>query len=122
MMPTSITPDTFITSFPAQPPRIEGEPTYASLARAKKLLKGNAASIPSNRGGGTNGYLGLTVTVAVYATIDDTAFVIPPYPGAQPEIPNGTSVANTRIIVRIHEEATREWREYTNIHLTLKSN
>ena len=120
MTPAYGTPESFITSFPAQLPKLEGEPSYESLALARSILQGNAASIPSNRGGGANGYLGIVITDAQYLTISEDAFEVPDYPGAQPHIPYDTSAADTKIIVRAWEEDTREWREYTNVHLALK--
>ena len=53
-------PESIIESFPNPDiPRIEGTPTYESIAQVRTLLSANAASVPSQRGGGNNGYLGL---------------------------------------------------------------
>ncbi len=115
-------PDALIESFPATSlPRIEGEPNYDSLALAKDVLKGNAASVPTIRGGGTNGYLGIILSDAAYATVDPIAFVRPANPGIQPQFPAGNvTAAATAVIVRQHNEDLREWREFQNMELALK--
>ena len=120
MAPSVSTPESFLTSFPQQLPKIEGEPTYESLSLARDILKGNATSVDSNRGGGDDGYLALIVTDAQYLAIAEEPFILPKKPGAQPEIPAGTSVADTKVLVRAWEESVREWQEYTNITLALK--
>ena len=67
---TPPSPEALIESFPnTSPPTILGEPTYMQLAKLRNALKANAASVPSTRGGGANGYLGIVVSDAVYATI-----------------------------------------------------
>jgi hypothetical protein len=113
--------EAFIESFPNQLPKIEGKPTYDKLKHAKSLLKQNAASVPSNRGGGTNGYLALTLSDAAYAAINPTAFVVPVYPGASPVIPDAATGPIIARLVQIHSEALREWREYINVNAALKN-
>ena len=71
---TSITsvssPNKMIASFHNSVlPKIESEPTYASLVEIRDALKENYASIPSRRGRVTFGYLGVILSNAVYDTI-----------------------------------------------------
>lgn len=120
MAPSVPSPEDFIASFPEQPPKIMGAPSFESLSHMRDILKANAASVHSLLGGGQNGYLGLVVSDEVYATISPTPFIVPGNPGVQPIIPQGTTAAITAIIVRNHEEAQRSWREYNNLHLALK--
>ena len=76
MTSTVQTPESFIESFPHPSlPKIIGLPTYTALSECKKALAANAASVASNRGGGANGYLGIILSPAVYATITPTPFV-----------------------------------------------
>ena len=122
MTSTVSSPESFIESFPHPIlPKIIGLPTYTALADIKKSLAANAASVASNRGGGTNGYLGIILSPAVYATVSPTPFALPIYPGAQPIIPPGTTAANTSAIIRQHTEELREWREYINISAALRN-
>ena len=87
----------------------------------KDELKANAASIPTTLGGGTHGYLGLILSPAAYATIAATQFIEPIYPGQHPNVPAGTSAANTSTIVRRHTEDLRQWREFKNVNTALKN-
>ena len=103
-------------AFPTAVTKITGEPNYASLKNLKDELKANAASIPTTLGGGTHGYLGLILSPAAYATIAATQFIEPIYPGQHPNIPAGTSAANTSTIVRRHTEDLRQWREFKNVN------
>ena len=71
--------------------------------------------------GGTHGYLGLILSPTAYATIAATQFIEPIYPGQHPNVPAGTSAANTSTIVRRHTEDQRQWREFKNVNTTLKN-
>eukprot|EP00978_Attheya_sp_CCMP212_P027739 scaffold93591_cov49-Attheya_sp.AAC.2 len=58
------------------------EPTYEKSMIARDQLNGNAASIPSLRGGGIHGHLALTLTDAEYLQVaNNVAFVAPVHPG-----------------------------------------
>jgi hypothetical protein len=120
---TSSVPSTvdFIGSFPIQPMKITGMPTYTTLTLLRNELQQNAATIPSNRGGGSNGYLGTIMSGPMYDTIaPGQPFTIPGYPGAQPTVIAGATGPQISEAVRLHNESLREWREYTNIHNALK--
>jgi hypothetical protein len=113
--------DAFIESFPTLPSKIVGQPDYASLTLLRNELKQNAASVPSNRGGGIHGYLGTVMSAAMYDTIaPGTPFTIPAYPGPQPIMVQGDTAAVIGATIRMHQENLREWREYTNIGNSLK--
>lgn len=120
MAPSTPTAEGFIESFLNKLPKHQGPPTYDSLKHAKDMLKGNAASVPSTRGGGGHGYLGIILAPASYATIDPTPFDVPLFPGAQPIIAAGATGPQIAEAVREHAEDLREWREYTNLHEALK--
>ena len=118
MNPISV--NSIIENFPIKTlPPTEGLPSYASLAALKKQLSVNAASISSQRGAGTHGYLGIVLSDAVYATIANAAFDVPVFPGLHPDVIQG-SAAVIAEHVREHKENTREWREYQNVHSALK--
>jgi hypothetical protein len=113
--------DAFCESFPIQPTKVPGQPTYDSLTRLRNELKQNAASIPSNRGGGSHGYLGTVMSATMYDTVaPNQPFTLAAYPGAQPLLAAATTTAQINESVRQHSEHLREWREYTNIHNALK--
>ena len=108
-------------AFPTPVTKIEGKPNYEGLKTLKDQLKANAASIPTTLGGGNHGYLGLILSPAAYATIAATQFIEPVYPGQHPNVPAGTSAANTSTIIRRHMEDLRQWREYKNVSTALKN-
>lgn len=120
MAPTVPTPEEFLASFPLPAAKIEGTPTYESLRELRDTLKINASSVPSSRGGGAHGYLGLVLSSPLYATIDPTPFNIPNNPGLQPIIPRNAIEPALGEIVRLHTEQKREWNEYNSIHSALK--
>ena len=117
---TSITsvssPNKMIASFHNSVlPKIESEPTYASLVEIRDALKENYASIPSRRGRVTFGYLGVILSNAVYDTISPgESFLIPSYP-VRLNIPAGTTTINSDNLNRDHENAKRERKEWINL-------
>jgi hypothetical protein len=112
--------ENFIDNFPNTLPKIEGKPTYEKLKQAKNLLKQNAASVPSNQGGGMNGYLAIVISDGAYAAISPDVFDIPIYPGISPIIPPGATGPIIAQLVQEHTEALREYREYMNVSAALK--
>ena len=121
-MTTSVPSVEDITNaFPTPITKITGEPNYEGLKHLKDQLKANAASIPTTLGGGTHGYLGLILSPVAYATIAATQFIEPGYPDQHPNVPAGTSAANTSTIIRHHTEDLRQWREFKNVNTALKN-
>ena len=121
-MTTAVPSVEYVTNaFPTAVTKITGKPNYESLKNLKDELKANAASLPTTLGGGTHGYLGLILSPAAYATIAATQFIEPIYPGQHPNVPAGTSAANTSTIVRRHTEDLRQWREFKNVNTALKN-
>ena len=68
-MATTQTIESIISAFPYASIRpIVGAPTYESINEVATLLKAKASAIHTENGGGQLGYLGLTVSAAVYNT------------------------------------------------------
>ena len=61
--------------------KIHGEPTYNTLRKMKNELMRNAASVPTDLGGGANGHLGLLLTPTEYLAVNATAYIRPLHPG-----------------------------------------
>ena len=115
------TPEALIDSFPHSViPKIEGQPDYEKIAAIKHLLGANAASVQTTRGGGSNGYLGIILSPAVYNTVSPVPWVDPPNPGATPTIPLNATAAQIGEAVRTHTEQLRQWREFNNVQQALK--
>ena len=114
------TPDEFIQSFPHQPTKITGIPNFATLTALRNQLKANAASVPTTRGGGEHGYLGIVLSDAIYNTVSATPWTIPEHPGINPTVPPNATAHTSARIVREHTENMRQWREYHNVEAALK--
>ena len=104
-----------------QLPRIQGVPDYNSITLVANDLKANAACIASELGGGALGHLALTVPTAVYATLSNTAFIIPVNPGAAP--PN-IAIASTAAQISANRDKYTDklntYRTYNNVQNALK--
>ena len=63
--------------------KLGGQPDYPALKRIKDELKANAASVPSDLGGGDHGHLGLVLTAQEYLQVSETQpYVRPVHPGS----------------------------------------
>ena len=92
-------------------PRKPGEPTYESIHAVHALLKANAASVPSELGGGVHGLLGLTLANTTYTPLAGQAFTRPANPGLSPTIPARSTGETVRRIERQHREVLRTYHE-----------
>ena len=101
-------------------PRHAGAPSFESVQATHKLLKANAASVPSDLGGGTHGLLGLMLDDAVYNNVTGHPFVRPANPGNSAVIPVGATAAQTHTLERIHAENLRVFREVIRTDQALK--
>jgi len=116
------TPEEFKNSFPHPTlAKIEGRPDNATLTANRNQIKDNAASIPSDLGGGQHGLLGSVLPHAMYATIAvGQQFVPPAFPGTSPVIPPNVTEFQYREILRLHNENLVKWRNYTNAQQAMK--
>ena len=86
--------DSLIESFPYPTiPPIQGRPTHQSLQALTKLLYENAASVPSDNGGGNHGHLGVPMPQPTFNIVAGNPWVPPLNPGAVPVIPAGATQA-----------------------------
>jgi hypothetical protein len=102
-------------------PHIVGIPTYASIQLLVDDLKANAASIPSELGGGDLGHLALTLPPQVFPTLSNTPWVVPLNPGPTPPVllPNATAAQINANRYR-HLENVKIFRTYNNVQSALK--
>ena len=118
---TTATPELLLESFPHHNlPKIEGQPAHNQIANLKKLLAANAASVPTELGGGNQGCLALILGDAVHNAISGTPFIVPIYPGATAIAPANASAAVQDQRNREHREALRQWRKCNNMQNALK--
>ena len=118
MAPSLISVEDLLASF--QPTtKIIGRPDYNSLRQLRTTIKQNAASIHCSLGGGNHGYLALTVSPTIYATISNTPFVVPADPGPYPNIADGATAAQIGEATRIHAEQTMQYQQYNHVQYAL---
>ena len=70
---------------------IQGKPTNSSIKILKKEVYSNAWAIPSQRGRGKHGHLGLVMENYAYTTVTAKAWDLPEHPGPYPKPPDGES-------------------------------
>ena len=68
-------------------PKIKGALTRELIQEVEKMIQANAASFPSELGGGAHGYLGLTMDNTEYLAATRHNFVLHTNPGINPTIP-----------------------------------
>ena len=111
--------DSLIEGFPKpNPTKIVGIPTYESIKRLNDDISANAASVHTDLGGGAHGYLGMTVSPAIYATISNTAFTRPPSPTA----PALTGLTGPQITAanRRYDADKKKFAEFVSLSNALK--
>ena len=120
-MSTGLTSDQLIDGFPTPTvTKIEGIPSHDTLANLKEELSENAASVPTEAGGGHHGYLGLLLSDTVYHQLTGHHFAAPVQPNIQPVIPRGSNAEEINAIDRTHKAAVRRHKEFTQLSKALK--
>jgi hypothetical protein len=98
-------------------PPIVGQPTYEAIKDLHMKLNENAVKVHSNLGDGLVGYLGVTVTPAIYNTLSAHPFDTPPNPGTSPVFPaeaTGPQIANIRVIFQEEFYAFKKYMDVCN--------
>ena len=96
---TSTTKHSFAFPHPELTP-LKGKPNNSSLAVLRREAYANALAVPSHRGGGHHGHLGLLLSPEDYLTRAGTAFQPPPSPGPAPVHPAGATDGQIREVNR----------------------
>ena len=97
-----------------------GEPNYKLLVTIINEIKDNYASIPSVGGGGDNGYLGVIMSNAVYATVCATSFTVPEDPGTL-TLEAGTTAVDSNNQNKAHTENKRCYQEWQIIEMACRN-
>ena len=92
---------------------------YATIHSLHKILNSNDAYINTDIGYGMMGYLCLTLSPTVYATLLTTRVVLPPNPGAMPIIPTGATGPKAASIRYAHDTATLAFNTFNNVDRAL---
>ena len=111
-----------IASFPhTSLPEVGEDPTYNELVAIRNAIKQNYASIPTQLGGGAYGYLGGLLSAEEYELLaPGTPFTAPPHPGPTPIIEPATTAVFSGNALRLFADATRDWREWSNLERASK--
>jgi hypothetical protein len=96
-------------------PTIVGQPTYDAIKELHLKLNENAVKVHSNLGNGLLGYLGVTVTPAIFNTLSNTPFAIPPNPGVAAVIPAGATGPQIENLRRVFREEFSAFKKYMNV-------
>jgi hypothetical protein len=94
---------------------IVGQPTYETLRELHLKLNENAVKVHSNLGNGALGYLGVTVSPAIYDTLSATPFVTPVNPGNAPVFPEGAQGPQITNIRTVFTDATTAFNRYNAV-------
>lgn len=99
---------------------ITGKPTNATVKILKREVYANAKAIPSRRGGGANGHLGMILPAPDYAVLSpNTAWVLPAHPGAAPTHAAGASGPTIAENTRVYNATLAELDKANNVHAEL---
>ena len=87
---------------------IIGKPTNTALKTLTKEIYANARAIPSTRGGGAHGHLGLVMPLAEYMLLTGVAFQLPAHPGPVPVHAAGANAATRQEAIRAFDATLKE--------------
>jgi len=97
------------------------KPTFLSLKTIHKEMNANAMEITSNRGGGANGHLALTISEEQFNAIPNTQpWITPVHPGPNPDVGANPTAAQITNATRVHKEAIDEFMLYNQVNAALK--
>jgi hypothetical protein len=98
-----------------------GKPTSTSIKLLTKELFTNARAIPSTRGGGNHGHLGIAMSAADYLVVTTgTAFDLPEHPGPAPIHLQGATAAAIAETTRVYTTTLKELDTANNVKQALK--
>jgi len=101
--------------------KIPGKPTNTTLKKLKKEVYANARAIPSTRGGGNHGHLGIVMDDAAYLTLAGQAFDLPAHPGPAPVHQANPTAAQIAENNRVYNATLDELKLATNVENAIKN-
>jgi len=113
-------PSTTLTFPHAELTPISGTPHNTSLKLLTKEIYANARAIPSTRGGGGHGHLGLVMPVAEYVVVAGVAFQLPAHPGPIPTHAAGANAATRQENIRLFDATIKELSVATTVQEEIK--
>ena len=99
---------------------IVGAPTNTTITKLIQEVFANARAVPSTRGGGGHGHLGMIMTAPKYLTLAGTAFQLPIHPGDTPTIPPTQTQYEITEGVRLYKATIAELTLATSLREEIK--
>ena len=99
---------------------IIGTPNNTALKHLTKELYANARAIPSTRGGGGHGHLGLVMPAAEYMVVTGVAFQLPAHPGPGPVHIGAPNAATRQETIRAYDANLKELMLATTVKEEIK--
>ena len=96
-------------------PPIVGQPTYEAIKELHLKLNENAVKVHSNLSNGLLGYLGVTVTPAIYNTLLAQPLEIPLNPGVAPVFPPNAHAPVIHNICVVFKEQLTAFKKYMDV-------
>jgi len=100
--------------------KISGQPSNTSITLLTREIYANAHAIPSLRGGGAHGHLGVVMSDATYQLLTTITFTLPNHPGANPNHPSSATSAQIQESIWAFNSVLSELSLATTIHEELK--
>ena len=98
--------------------KITGLPSYDSIKVVNDEISANAASVYSDLGGGNHGFLAITVSPTIYATVSPTPFVAPTNP--VPPVIAGMTQHQITALNRRYDANKTKFQQYVSLQNVLK--
>ena len=112
--------DKLIEGFPySSLTKIEGRPTKSTIEKIIDELRANCGDTHCPLGGGLNGYIGITMTIAEYQAILPVQWVTPVHP-RQPPNPVGVGATAHCNANAIYQNNLNQCMDYTNMQTACK--
>ena len=85
-------------------PTIEWDPNYESIKEMIQFLYSNVATLPTTKGGGHHGHIGIIMKPTLYTTLLTTAWTNLPDPGLYPTVTPKSTTAHQYQIQLQHDK------------------
>ncbi|KAG7348802.1 hypothetical protein IV203_011399 [Nitzschia inconspicua] len=110
---------TFILAHDPLTPII-GEPIARAIKTLTREVYGNAKSVPSNRGCGSNGHLAMVMSPEAYTFHSDEPFIVPSIPRELPSYADDATDAEIYYANFAYEDEVTAFQTYNTLQQTLR--
>jgi hypothetical protein len=101
--------------------KIKGKPTAITVKLLQKEVYANTRAVHCTHGGGTNGYLGITMSAETYTSrIPGQPFIAPDHLGAQPVHALNATAAQITVVNRQYDAQLEDFRQYERVRQAIR--